>query len=853
MKLKVLVWILAVLVLAGTTQAALTNGLLAYWNLDQSGATINDSVGVNHLVKQGSPLFQTTVKINGGYGTLGTEAASTGQMLYSTTGVTLSNTTSACISMWIKWNTSAIGNAAPMLIWHLRDVLGTKEYMSLIVANATSFRLSSENATAALYSSTIPVQLGSMNHYVFCKDLTNHKFLIYQNATIIHDNTNSSITAGGANPGLSLSGTHPQKYYGAAYTHQFDEIGIWNRTLTSGEVTSLYNAGTGMTYPFTGEIGNFTITGADEWTSSPTANINATICNGATCYSYTNSTGERVTTVVLTNSTVLWNVTVASTNYFNRTYLNQNVSTNLAGQLHQAEVCFNATQKVSNASVVPNNFSINGAVRTSCFNISAGTYSVQANKTSWYSQNQTVVISALQNNTQTVENMSYANLTISAKDGMTNASLSTCDSSILSVNWTGWTGETQTGTFNDSYYLVNGTYTVSVNCSGYAYDYTVANVSVAGNTNYTFTLYKSNSVYIHIFDEILNTPILSNVTVRWTTNSFTWENVTNTSNLFVSNITAGVYTLLFYSSNYSTRTYTITVGDFTTQTLNAYMISSTYSTIFTIMDADTFAILDNTSITMYKQVNSTWTTVESKYSDISGKAQFYYDPIGSYKFQLDRSDYTQYVFFLNPILFSTYDVYMTKTSLLNYSVDFDKLSIIYAPTMFDNNQNHTFNFLISSPDGLLTTYGIKLTYPGGNCSTTGANAIGSQLSCGVNITGATVYDRVQLDYNYTTTTSGLREYTVYLPININTTSGATWMSNKNQTYGLGLFERLLICTIIVLFTVGIATLVGQALPGLALGLFVYGFLCYIGFVPLWAILPSMLIGVFFLTWKSGGY
>jgi hypothetical protein len=68
-----------------------------------------------------------------------------------------------------------------------------------------------------------------------------------------------------------------------------------------------------------------------------------------------------------------------------------------------------------------------------------------------------------------------------------------------------------------------------------------------------------------------------------------------------------------------------------------------------------------------------------------------------------------------------------------------------------------------------------------------------------------------------------------------------------------LFERLLIATIIILFTVGIATLVGQALPGVALGLFVYGFLCYIGFVPLWAILPSMLIGFFFLTWKSGGY
>lgn len=31
-----------------------------------------------------------------------------------------------------------------------------------------------------------------------------------------------------------------------------DEIGIWSRIITSGEVTSLYNSGAGLAYPFTG-------------------------------------------------------------------------------------------------------------------------------------------------------------------------------------------------------------------------------------------------------------------------------------------------------------------------------------------------------------------------------------------------------------------------------------------------------------------------------------------------------------------------------------------------------------------------------------------------------------------------
>jgi hypothetical protein len=441
----------------------------------------------------------------------------------------------------------------------------------------------------------------------------------------------------------------------------------------------------------------------------------------------------------------------------------------------------------------------------------------------------------------------YAEFNISLLDSTNNATIN-----IFNLNITGTRteiGSTTNGIY--SFEGINGTYYFVATAPGYAVMNFSFNISQLRESR-NFTLYKSNSVRISIFDEITNIPITSNITIRWTSNFSTWENVTSTSHLFIYNLTVGTYTILFYSSNYSTRTYTITVGNSTTQTLDAFMISSTYSTIFTISDVDTFAILDNTSITMYKQVASSWVTVESKYSDISGKAQFFYDPIGSYKFQLDHDGYNQYVFFLNPILFGTYDVYMTKSSLLNYTVDFDKISIIYAPSSFDNEQNTSFNFLISSPDGLLTIYGIKLTYPGGNCSASGTNAIGSQLSCFVNVTGATSFDSVRLDYNYTTSDSGLRQYTSFLPININTSAGLTWMSNKNNNYGLGLFERLLICTIIVIFTVGIATLVGQAVPGLVLGLFVYGLLYFIGFIPLWAILPSMLIGVFFLVWKSGG-
>ena len=845
MKARILIWILAVLCFTGAVQGVITDGIIARYDFT-TNASNQQTPGTFDWTVDGYTRNDNCYKTSGCYG------GGAGSGMLKDANFDALESSGYTLMFWISVNHD-----------------GSNDYvMDLFHDNGIEVQYSGAGADTLIWyhEKTAHGDWDTGTSSAAFTDKNFRQVILWWNTThkIMYVNGTASSTEASAglfndNQADAFGGT---SLYAKSLNGNFSDTVLWNRSLSSAELSSIFNktysefAG-GGTSPTT----DLYITAKDEWNSTAisTFYVNISWTNGSTT-THNTATGSiyltNVSDATTTYNITFWNVT----DYFPRTYLSQtltNATNNtIQGSLHQAELCLNASAKASGSSVILNNVTIGSTVRTSspfCYNLSVGTYNALAQKTGWYSKNQSFTATALMNSTLTFENMTYANLTISAKDGTTNASLSNCNTYLNSINWTSWPGESQTGTLNDSYYLVNGTYNVTIICTDYALTDNVANITVSGHTNYTFTLWKSNSVRITILDEITLAPIMSNVTVRWTSNATTWENVTSTSQLFVYNLTPATYTLLFYSSNYSTRTYTITVGNATSQTLIAYMISSTYSTIFTIKDIDTFAILDNTSITMYKQNGTGWVTVESKYSDISGKSQFYYDPIGSYKFQLDKEGYEQYVFFLNPILFSTYDVYMTKTSLLNYSVDFDKVSIIYAPTQFWNGENVTFNWLISSPDGLLTAYGINLTYPGGNCSTSGSNAIGSQLSCHVNITGATVYNTVRLIYNYTTTTSGFREYTVYLPIIVNGTAGATWMSNKSQTYGLGIFERLLIATIIIIFTVGIATLVGQALPGIALGLFVFGFLCYIGFVPLWSILPSMLIGVFFLVWKSGGY
>lgn len=821
MKLKFIVWIIAVVLLSSFVIAnndTTHDGYL--WYDDFAGSNRSqwsDTFGVNEYQLANATTSPLRTVFNA------TVAGAQGVYLDSQV-VGMSNTTTS-VQAYIKGATGGYGYQLMLSTNGGIGVGGSTIYFYLTYASGTTLEIQNDGVSIMFAKPSMLVN----TEYKVCYETNGTNTTVYINDTFVNSTVHAHNNIGGR-VDIGVRSDVANDWFG-------------NFTIWQGGCLSPPSP------PAPPSASNFSATATDEWSGS---SLNISLWIDGTFY----GTNTTVTSALLSNSTTLHNVTIGSTDYFNRTYANYNVSSNLAGSLHQAEVCFNATEKASGGAVSLNNITVVSTVRTAspfCYNLSAGTYNVKAQKTGWYSQNQSFVVTALQNNTQTIVNMSYANLTVSAKDGTTNASLTSCDTIINHINWTWWAGESQTGMTNASYYLVNGTYNVSINCPGYALTYGVANVTVSGNTNYTFTLYKTNSVSITILDEITGNPILSNITVRWTNNATTWENITDTSTLFVYNLTPSNYTILFYGSNYSTRTYTITVGNLTTQFLTAYMVSSTYSTIFTVKDKDTGDIQADVAFTLYKLVNSTWTTVESKYTDITGKVQIYYDPIGNYRFYLAKSGYEDLIFYLNPILFDTYDVFMERTSPLNYSVDYDDISIIYSPHSFNNNENTTFNFLISSPDGQLTSYGIKLTFPGGVKTASGVNAIGEQLSTIVNLSGATRWDRVQLEYNYTTTLAGTRTFTQYLSINTNATASEnTWMANKDRTYGLGIFERVLIVTIIVIFAVGISTMVGQPLPGMVMGIFLFGFMVYIGFIPIWSVLPSIIIGVLFLVWKSGG-
>lgn len=274
-----------------------------------------------------------------------------------------------------------------------------------------------------------------------------------------------------------FGGTEPfylGNYYDGTYTLNgaIDEASVWNRSLNATEIQEVM-LGINVSH------GNFSITANDEWNGS---SLNISVCVDGTCY----GTNMTVTTDILQNSTTTHNVTIGTTNYFNRTYTNYNVSSNLVGRLHQAEVCFNATSKVSGSYITPNNFTINSTTRTSCFNISAGTHNVMANKTGWYSKNQIFTVTVLSNITRTIENLSssLANITVYYSNG---TKISNWNISITSDDYPSWpaeNGSTSSGSYNFS--GINGTYTAIMN-------------DAIGTETFTFTLnaYTQNISFYH--------------------------------------------------------------------------------------------------------------------------------------------------------------------------------------------------------------------------------------------------------------------------------------------------------------------------------------------------------------------
>lgn len=213
---------------------ALTDNIISYWKMDGNA---NDSASSNNGTATNVTFSTGNGKINEGAGDMDTPSD-----IQVADAANLSPTSAISISCWVN------------------TVSTVSQYHTFVAKGNVAqyiFRIDGANNKYELY-----LKLGGTLRNV--KSLTSitdgaWKFLTvtYDGSTmkIYIDGTldNSASFSGTIGTGTDVLGIGMDITDGGSNVHligAIDEVGMWSRALTAGEVTSLYNGGAGNQYPF---------------------------------------------------------------------------------------------------------------------------------------------------------------------------------------------------------------------------------------------------------------------------------------------------------------------------------------------------------------------------------------------------------------------------------------------------------------------------------------------------------------------------------------------------------------------------------------------------------------------------
>lgn len=231
---------------------ALTDGLVAYWSFDEASGNAADATGNGHtMVETSGTIARVSAKISNG---ADFEAGDTEYFTCADSSFADFPTTAMTIAFWAQPESlSAKGTFLE------KSIHGGSNSFGLI--SDTSGRLIAyTNPSTSGYANhgdtpTSALVAGEMHHYAVVFDGAasgnSNRLKIYK------DGSGLTLSFTGTIPASIDDSTAPVNigtwgslaYY---YDGILDEMGLWNIALTSGDVTSLYNSGSGLAYPFSG-------------------------------------------------------------------------------------------------------------------------------------------------------------------------------------------------------------------------------------------------------------------------------------------------------------------------------------------------------------------------------------------------------------------------------------------------------------------------------------------------------------------------------------------------------------------------------------------------------------------------
>ena len=227
---------------------ALIDNINAYWKLDD----LNDSVASYHLTNNNSTPFNAAKIGNGadlGYPN-STKHLSTTSLLGMSTA-----TTDRTYAYWLKAPTFSGGATYHLDFGHgysaiKNEYIGQISWDGSVIKHQVGY---SHTGGGGAYNSTLyTITAGTWYHFALVRSGTTMYSYIngveQENNSAWNDNTGVTVIPDGFNIGNI---TRVVADFGVGVV---DEFGVWSRALSASEISSLYNSGVGLQYPFSSFI-----------------------------------------------------------------------------------------------------------------------------------------------------------------------------------------------------------------------------------------------------------------------------------------------------------------------------------------------------------------------------------------------------------------------------------------------------------------------------------------------------------------------------------------------------------------------------------------------------------------------
>ncbi|MFM7016733.1 MAG: LamG-like jellyroll fold domain-containing protein [Bacteroidota bacterium] len=206
-----------------------TTGLLAWYNFNGNGANANNA-SLNTLANYGATFVPDR------FGNLNAAAfvdgLGTQWMQLGTPSFTFSQTGAYTLAVWVK---KSVQNGSGVIL--MSGTTTANNFITNIQGN-TGVQFGACKQQSAWTWSTCADTIGAWMHLV--GTYSNGKMKLYRDGVLMDSTTFTATGSLAVNQTLWV-GRGPSGNY---YTGVFDDIGIWNRSLTQAEITALYNSQT---------------------------------------------------------------------------------------------------------------------------------------------------------------------------------------------------------------------------------------------------------------------------------------------------------------------------------------------------------------------------------------------------------------------------------------------------------------------------------------------------------------------------------------------------------------------------------------------------------------------------------